>query len=219
MTTFDDVMAEEWEFALAAETLVWRRLGQSQGVLGVATFTGTDKELRAAVAVLGKRALALILAQQACEKCKNAEPCWASGFCGHLDELKAIVARGEEAARRRLTMGTTTIRDGVVLLNEETAFLEAVAERYPDATRREAPNGTFVWVSPSVEPTDIAVVIGRGRFGEPQDAYALPYALVEGKAVFLEMMMWPTLGVMTMLLREQKPTLATALARFVATKG
>lgn len=69
MTKLEEVLAEAWEYGVrphqAGNSVMWRRAGE-HGTTGVATFTGPDRELRAAVAVLGKRALTLVLKHEFC---------------------------------------------------------------------------------------------------------------------------------------------------------
>lgn len=97
MTKLGDLLAEEWEYGTrppqANNSVLWRRTGE-HGTISIATFTGPERDLRAAVAVLGHRALALVLKHEwsnvqeetgviACPECSGYKPGTELGPTGH----------------------------------------------------------------------------------------------------------------------------------------
>lgn len=100
----------------------------------------------------------------------------------------------------------TSIKAGVENAEGELAWLRKVAERYPDAEQWRLPDGRSVWASRQVVPTDLMVVTVARADGEVE-AYAVPFGLVGGYAVYRRTDWLHPVGILLMQMKGDQPAL------------
>lgn len=94
-----------------------------------------------------------------------------------------------------------TISEGIEDAKRRLEAEVAIAERFPDAYLSDLPDGSRVWTSEHVEPSDFRIVVGK------EGAYFCPYVLVKTLAVFTTHWKFVDAAVWVMDLKKKQPDL------------